>query len=332
MDGGPVLLIGSPRSGTTWLGKIFDSHPDVIYRHEPDSLPDPYGIPFLPDRCDDQEILDRSRRYIRSLAGCRKLRAVGGRPYFAKRYRNGFLDAAFRAGIFSLKGLDRIMPMLGLDRMSLPSFLYPQRPDTRMTVVIKSVSSLGRIGLFAAACPDMPIIYIIRHPCGYVASRLRGVKLNVMSDAAYERDLCRQMPEARQLGWSLEDVADFSPAERFAFSWSLLNERAMRVAEGSARIHTVFYEDLCINPQAEAERMFAFTGLEMSAQSKAFIAESMGAKNDNGFYSIHKNSKAQIDKWKEELSPAEIARIMDVVTRSRPGKIYEKKIPIDCSK
>jgi hypothetical protein len=34
---GLLLLFGMPRSGTTWLAKIIDSHPDIIYRHEPDS-------------------------------------------------------------------------------------------------------------------------------------------------------------------------------------------------------------------------------------------------------------------------------------------------------
>ena len=34
------LLFGMPRSGTTWVAKILDSHPHADYRHEPDSLID----------------------------------------------------------------------------------------------------------------------------------------------------------------------------------------------------------------------------------------------------------------------------------------------------
>lgn len=30
-----VSIHGVPRSGTSWLGQIFDSHPDVAYRHQP---------------------------------------------------------------------------------------------------------------------------------------------------------------------------------------------------------------------------------------------------------------------------------------------------------
>ena len=37
VSGCPILILGAPRSGTTWLAKIIDSHPDVLYRHEPDA-------------------------------------------------------------------------------------------------------------------------------------------------------------------------------------------------------------------------------------------------------------------------------------------------------
>ena len=46
----PILLFGMPRSGTTWLGKIFDSHPLVLYRHEPDTWQRLTDVPIVAGR------------------------------------------------------------------------------------------------------------------------------------------------------------------------------------------------------------------------------------------------------------------------------------------
>ena len=40
-------LIGLPRSGTTWIAKIFDSHPDVLYYHEPDYIDRIPCVPYV---------------------------------------------------------------------------------------------------------------------------------------------------------------------------------------------------------------------------------------------------------------------------------------------
>src|SRR5271154_2625415 len=45
----PILIIGYARSGTSWLGKIFDSHPDVMYLHEPDKLLPGKELPYFCD-------------------------------------------------------------------------------------------------------------------------------------------------------------------------------------------------------------------------------------------------------------------------------------------
>lgn len=42
-----LLIFGIPRSGTTWLGKLFDSHPDIVYLHEPDSQFRTNNVPLL---------------------------------------------------------------------------------------------------------------------------------------------------------------------------------------------------------------------------------------------------------------------------------------------
>jgi hypothetical protein len=40
-----VIILGLPRSGTTWISKILDSHPAVVYRHEPDSVKKLRNVP-----------------------------------------------------------------------------------------------------------------------------------------------------------------------------------------------------------------------------------------------------------------------------------------------
>ena len=44
-----ILLFGMPRSGTTWIGKIFDSHQDTFYLHEPDSVSPVANLPLVVD-------------------------------------------------------------------------------------------------------------------------------------------------------------------------------------------------------------------------------------------------------------------------------------------
>ena len=64
-----ILVLGYPRSGTTWLAKIFDSHPDILYRHEPDEL-----SPARPDMAPNVQI----RTWLRQ----RGLRSAAKRPRF----------------------------------------------------------------------------------------------------------------------------------------------------------------------------------------------------------------------------------------------------------
>ena len=59
---GQIFVFGMPRSGTSWLGKIFDSHPDVVFRHEPDIDFRNTSIPWYPE--ETEPYLDEARAYI----------------------------------------------------------------------------------------------------------------------------------------------------------------------------------------------------------------------------------------------------------------------------
>ena len=63
-----ILLLGSPRSGTTWLGKLFDSHPNTLYLHEPDSVLVNRKIPFQVQVDETDHYLGQASDYLESYA------------------------------------------------------------------------------------------------------------------------------------------------------------------------------------------------------------------------------------------------------------------------
>src|SRR5215472_7584402 len=72
-----VLLLGAPRSGTTWLGKIFDSHPNVLYRNEPDTELPSETLSLLCRVEDLERYRYVARAYLERLIDTRKLRSAG---------------------------------------------------------------------------------------------------------------------------------------------------------------------------------------------------------------------------------------------------------------
>ena len=80
-------ILGAPRSGTTWLGKIFDSHPDVLYRNEPDIELRGEELPFLCRVEDLERYRDVASAYLNQLIDMRTLSHAGTLPVFRKNYQ-----------------------------------------------------------------------------------------------------------------------------------------------------------------------------------------------------------------------------------------------------
>ena len=83
-----TIILGSPRSGTTLIAKLIDSHPEVLYRHEPDVVNKNNVIPFHPDKRNVDEYTDNVRQYINTLIHAKDLRTAFKLPLFKKKYRN----------------------------------------------------------------------------------------------------------------------------------------------------------------------------------------------------------------------------------------------------
>ena len=143
-----VLLFGLPRSGTTWLAKVFDSHPDVLYRHEPDTVRRGDHLPDWPDEFPDPTALAAARAYLDLLFTARTLKTSGSRPFFRKSYHGPLAHALRTTLIHGLRAAD------GISRGRFPARALPI-PDliggkdlARITLVLKSVRPPSRLGLF----------------------------------------------------------------------------------------------------------------------------------------------------------------------------------------
>lgn len=326
MTAATILLLGMPRSGTTWIGKIFDSHPQTIYRHEPDNFTAIRDLPLLTlieDQSRYQATLDS---LIPAMLALRHTKVVMSRPVFSKRYFWPGERSVRSFAAFSGKGLARVLGELR----------FPEWRDYRAVSdgvpVWKSIESVGRLGTLANGLKGSKTLLLIRHPCGYVASVLRGEARGKFEDGGSSSedygvfDLLLPLPEARARGLTMDILKGLTPVERLAWRWVLFNEKAMREIEQTPSAKVFRYEDFCNDPEATTRSAFDFVGLTWDAQTSSFLRAST-AGDDQRYYAVVKNPKHAASKWKDELGAEKIEQILRITASSKPGQLYAHGVP-----
>lgn len=317
-----AMLMGSPRSGTTWLAKLVDSHPRVLYRHEPDSVRTRSDIPFVPTPDQVQQWVPACKAYIAEILGESGSKSAGSQPMFSKDYRGPLSEQLRRAIIYGLKGGERVFGNSSLLANYQVPDLLRQGQGAEALVLIKSVSSLCRTYMFSQACPGMRFVHIVRHPCAYVASTVRGKKLGLLSDDAYIETLAR-MPNAVVSGLTMERLREMSREEQLAARWMLQNQKVMDEMRANPLYKRVIYEELCSQPLEIVAGLFEFLGLAMTDQTREFISESSGSKAEEvKYFDVKRDSSRAATGWQRELSADQIERIRSVVSHSGVGQLY----------
>lgn len=310
-----ILILGSGRSGTTFLAKLFDSHPDVLYRHEPDSvLLDP-SIPYHPSSDDVENFRDRANRYLQRLVAERAPKVSVHVPLFPKRYRSRLGQRIYETISLAAKSAAKVPGIEGL--IQVPDLVG--RGTHAPIVVIKSVNSLNRARLYLEADPELRIVHIVRHPCGVVASQLRGAEERLMNPQVFFDALYR-LPGVERYGLPRAEMEQRSFEEQAAFQWMVTNDQVCNEASNNPRYRMVRYEDLCLNSQDVIDDLFAFCGLEKNAQTDAFIDHLEGRQSGSAaYFSVMRSPKKAVFKWKDELSSQQVDLIEAVAQRSEIG-------------
>lgn len=311
-----TLLLGAPRSGTTWLGKILDSHPNVLYRHEPDTIRTTRDLPAVcpPDQIPDFQ--DTARAYLRGMMNVTALPVAGSRPVFAKSYRFGVVGKLRGSLVGAVHAAAQWKPL----RTRARSFKVPDmiggRQVAKLNVVLKSVRSRGRVGLLAQALPRARIVFVLRDPFGYVAAMLRGTRHGRFSSRIPVQELLDTM-QARHLGLTETAYRQLPVLEQLAWNWAILNQKALDELAGLGRVKIVHYHDLCATPVRAARDVFAFLGLPWHAQTDSFIRACVEYDGKDPAYRLLRNARRSLNRWQGDLKQEERDRI-EAVARQLP--------------
>jgi hypothetical protein len=323
MNSKPILLFGMPRSGTTWIGKIFDSHPDTLYRHEPDSWGLLNDIPLLAPLEQAEQYDTAISRFIAAIPRMNQTKVSATIPVFRKNYYSPLQFWLLNINIRVSKLLGKIFGEVGMPQ------LVDYQANENIRLVWKSIESLGRLGVIAQQT-ECRAVQLVRHPCGYISSVLRGESKSKFTGATPSSDdfelfeMLLKTEHARAHGLTLDKLKQMTAVERLAWRWVLFNEKAYNDTKDMKNCTLALYEDFCDDPEGSARRLFEFCGLSWHPQVTAFLQSSTASEN-SAYYSVFKDSKKSANKWQKELSEHDVSAIMLIASKSEVGRLYLNK-------
>lgn len=312
-----IFIFSSPRSGSTWLAKTFASHPHTFYLHEPDIVD--RGDDLLPfwfvDDAAGYE--DNARHYLQRLTANRSLRAMGVPPFFRKHYRSEF-QRKLRAGvIYTGKGIEKAGFNSLARRMTVPDLVKPGFAGRAPTVIVKSVSALGRADIFLRCGHSIRPILLLRHPCGYVHSYLQGMRMGVMRwqgglGKLLNTRSARRL-NARSAIQDSKDLVDF-----LAWEWLVANAEAHAAVSRADGI-ILNYDELAQDPEPKMRLLFASLELTWSESTSQFLTQA--ASGDGSYYSISRSAGAA-DRWTSQMRHDDVERVRAIVCRDEIGRRF----------
>lgn len=302
-----ILVTGTPRSGTTFVGKVLSAPLQVGYLHEPFN---PYcGMPGI----------DQLYLYLR----------VHGRqqgPYNDAIERIFACDFRLRAFSFRKEAAWRsaVKKLIG-SRHAWSARFAKFNPFLRAIVIKDPIACLSTEYLFENF--GVSPVVVVRHPLGVVASALR-LKWNMNLDPIRQQpDLVEDyFHDDREL--LLPRKAE--PFEQAAYLWRALNKVLLSQAHRHPSWQVVTHEAICSDPVREFRALYetldlpwtsGVAGKIVGLTSPSRACEAFEASPHD---ELRRNSASLFAQSLKMLSSWQRTRVYEI-TKEVAGMIYSKE-------
>ena len=293
----PILVTGSHRSGSTWVGKIIAEAPSVIYIHEPFNVDFPPG----PGVCNAK--FDHWFTHI----------STTNETDYYTALRN---TIELRYGLWNALTNSRSLGDLKQTFVEYRRFLGYRFQG--LTPVVKDPIALFSAEWLAEKF-DMNILVLIRHPAAFVSS----IKTHnwpfdfsnlVQQPILLKNYLSPFEEELREYASTDHDIID-----QASLLWKIMYYVVLQYQKRHTDWIFVRHEDLSHNPSGVFQELFRRLNLEFTqnvSNAIKFYSDSENPRDvdsPTGEISLRRNSELNVSNWKYRLNALEIEQVRNRV-------------------
>ncbi|GBE20942.1 MAG TPA: sulfotransferase [Actinobacteria bacterium] len=285
----PILVTGSHRSGTTWVGRMLALPSGVGYIHEPFN---PLTVPPIGPLVDGFTFVHEGNEHLFRPALEQVLRY---RWHRRLHHINGPKDAT----------------RLAAERFeALRSRIRGARPLMKDPMAILSAEWL-------AATFAMEIVVTVRHPAAFAVSLRRLSWRYDFSSLLSQRELMERLLAPYEDLLRQQERRPGDIIGEAAVLWLIIHH----VIDGYRRRHpdwsVVRHEDLSADPIGGFARLYESLGLAFRPRIESKIRAVTGSGNPtepkrDPVHGVRRDSRAIARRWRNELSNEEVARIREL--------------------
>lgn len=189
--------------------------------------------------------------------------------------------------------------------------IYPQRR------IIKEIRANLFLNWLHHLFPEVPLLFIIRHPCAVVSSRL---KLSWATDTDIEPLLSQSKLVQDFLADKLDIIRRTEiPEQKHAIIWCVSNLVPIRQFSSNG-LNPIFYENLCLHPEVEIPKIFRAIGGKYQESIFEDIKKPSTTTVRN---SAVLSSENIVTRWQRELAPQQIDNILSITREFGLDHIYD---------
>jgi hypothetical protein len=287
----PILVTGTHRSGTTWVGKMLAADACTAYISEP------------------LNVLHRP--------GVFRARVKYWYQYVCEDNEDAFLPAFHELLEFDYHLLDEIRSLRSrrdVLRMGRDFFIFYNGLMRGQRALLKDPFAVFSTPWFAKRL-NCHVVITVRHPAAFVNSLKRLNWPFDFQDLLNQPLLMRDHLEPFRA--EMESARSEDVIGQAALLWKLIYRSVHTIRDLHPEFLIVRHEDLSLDPISGYRALYEVLGLEFTPRVEKIILNSSSSENPaersrKKVHAIKLDSRANVDNWKKQLTAGEIERVRTV--------------------